>query len=69
MRARIEWRRGDEFGLSFLDAACATGAALESGDLMGRIAHLEVELALLQQMVKQLKGGRYYAEQIRARSR
>jgi hypothetical protein len=27
MRARIEWRRGDEFGLSFLDAACATGGA------------------------------------------
>ena len=55
----MQWRRGDEVGLAFPEAAAAP-APLASpqpqfGDLAQRVAELEAEMAGLRRTLKQLK--------------
>jgi PilZ domain len=59
VRAHVQWRRGDEVGLAFPEAAAAP-APLASpqpqfGDLAQRVAELEAEMAGLRRTLKQLK--------------
>jgi PilZ domain len=52
LRAEVQWRRGEEIGLAFPDAAAAEPA---TGDLAERVARLEAEIAALRRMIKHLK--------------
>lgn len=58
IRARVEWRRGNELGLNFPEAATSPP---ESVNLVQRIAQLEIERASLQRMVQRLKSKRLHA--------
>jgi hypothetical protein len=53
MRARVEWRHGEEIGLSFevgkIDAP-------DPSVLMARVAQLGGEITALRQVLKRLKG-------------
>jgi hypothetical protein len=54
VRARVQWRCGDEIGLAFPDAVrAADGAGL--GELALRVAQLESEIAGLRRLVKKLR--------------
>ena len=55
VRARVQWRHGDEIGLAFPDTARPIGAPPESGELTQRVAKLESEVAALRRILKQLK--------------
>jgi PilZ domain len=61
VRAHVQWRRGDEVGLAFPDAAAAPAPAPlaspqpQFGDLAQRVAELEAEMAGLRRTLKQLK--------------
>jgi hypothetical protein len=54
LRARVQWRHGDEIGLVFPDVGSATDAPT-NGNLAERVAQLETELAALRRMVRRLK--------------
>ena len=55
-RARIEWRKGDETGVSFRFEDSADAAALAaSTDLFGRVLKLERECASLKRVVSELR--------------
>jgi len=54
LRARVEWRRGEEIGLGFV--AVAASEPPQPSDLTDRIAQLEDEIAALRQVLKRLKG-------------
>lgn len=54
LRARVQWRHGDEVGLSFSDAA-RPAAAPQFGELAERVAQLEAETASLRRVLKRLK--------------
>jgi PilZ domain len=53
LRARVQWRRGDEIGLAFSEATAVSAA--QEIELSKRVAQLEVELVALQRMIKQLR--------------
>ena len=55
LRARVEWRHGDEIGLAFPDAARGTEDAPAAGDLAQRVSQLESEIASLRRVLKRLK--------------
>ena len=55
VRAHVEWRHGDEIGLSFPDAAGEPSAPPAAGDLAERVGKLETEVAALRRLLKQLK--------------
>ena len=57
VRAPVQWRRGDEVGLAFPEAAAAPLASPQPqfGDLAQRVAELEAEMAGLRRTLKQLK--------------
>jgi len=49
LRARVQWRHGDEIGLAFPDA-------VRGDDALGlRVAQLESEIAALKKLVKKLR--------------
>jgi hypothetical protein len=52
-RARVQWRRGDEVGVDFIDHA-ADGQS-PSIDLVGRVLKLESECASLKRTVRDLR--------------
>ena len=54
VRTRVQWRHGDEIGLAFLDKTRAMDDATD-GELVGRVAHLESEVAALRRIVNRLK--------------
>jgi hypothetical protein len=54
VRARVQWRRGDEIGLAFPDALRAADGSSE-GELAIRVAQLETEIASLRRVIKRLK--------------
>jgi hypothetical protein len=54
VRARVQWRRADEIGLSFTDAARAPPPP---DDLEHRVSQLEREVAALRRLLKRVKGG------------
>jgi len=52
MRARVQWRHGDEIGLAFPDALSAANGGTE---LTQRVTQLETEIATLRRVLKRLK--------------
>jgi hypothetical protein len=54
VRARVEWRHGDEIGLAFPDALRAADGTSE-GELAARVAQLESEIISLRRALKRLK--------------
>ncbi|MGH6673046.1 MAG: PilZ domain-containing protein [Xanthobacteraceae bacterium] len=54
LRARVQWRHGDEIGLAFPEASAAVDGAAD-GELAARVARLESELAALRRMLNRLK--------------
>ena len=55
VRARVQWRHGDEIGLAFPDAARAAGGSPAAGELAQRVSQLETEIASLRRVLKRLK--------------
>jgi len=55
LRARVEWRHGDEIGLIFPDTARAIDGAPATGELAQRVSQLESEIASLRRVLKRLK--------------
>jgi len=55
LRARVQWRRGDEIGLAFTAAVPVAIAAPPSSELTERVAQLEAEIAALRRTIKLLK--------------
>jgi hypothetical protein len=53
LRAQVQWRRGDEIGLSFPDTERIGPPGTE--ELMERIVQIETEMASLRKMIKRLK--------------
>jgi hypothetical protein len=54
VRARVQWRHGDEIGLAFPDALRAADGTSE-GELAARVAQLESEISTLRRAFKRLK--------------
>lgn len=66
-RARVEWRTGDEMGISFGDVAHSPSIAPEApapGDLATRVQALEAEVAALKRLLNELRTGirKHYGE-------
>ena len=61
MRAKVQWRHGDEMGVSFVVAALAAAApaaassSVDDAELSERVARLEVEIAALRKMLARLR--------------
>ena len=57
IRARVQWRRGDEVGLAFPQPETARPASPQPqfGDLAHRVAELEAEVTALRRTLRQLK--------------
>jgi PilZ domain-containing protein len=56
LRARVQWRRNDELGLAFIEAARAIEPQPNAGEVIQRVAMLEAEIASLRALLKRLKG-------------
>ena len=54
LRARVQWRRGEELGLGFPDGMAAAGEPA-AVDLAQRVARLESEVASLRRLLRRLK--------------
>ena len=54
LRARVQWRHGDEIGLAFPDAVRAADGSSD-GELALRVAQLESEIVALRKLVKKLR--------------
>jgi hypothetical protein len=55
-RARVEWRAGNEIGVSFGEVAAPSIAADQpQGELAARVQKLEHEIAVLRRMVNELR--------------
>lgn len=66
-RARVEWRSGNEMGVSFGEEARAPSVVPEAaaqGDLATRVQTLEAEVAALKRLVNELRSGlrKHYGE-------
>lgn len=55
VRARVQWRHGDEMGLGFPDAALPAGEPPAFGELVQRVAKLESTVAALGRKFQRLK--------------
>ncbi len=55
LRARVQWRRGDEIGLVFPDAGRTAAPVPQEIELIKRVAQLESEILTLKQTIKKLK--------------
>jgi uncharacterized small protein (DUF1192 family) len=56
LRARVQWRRGDEIGLGFVKAERVPEALPTAAEVAQRVAMLEAEIASLRALLKRLKG-------------
>lgn len=54
LRAHVQWRRGDEMGVTFASELRDDGAPFEQ-DLARRVDRLEAEIAALRKILKRLK--------------
>jgi hypothetical protein len=54
VRARVQWRRGDEIGFAFAEEETVPTTQQES-ELLQRVAQLESEIAALKRTIKKLK--------------
>ena len=55
LRAQVQWRRGDELGVTFAQGADAKPQAAAPADLAARVEQLEAEVAQLKRLFKRLK--------------
>src|SRR5262245_30674750 len=55
LRAHVQWRRGDEVGVTFAHAEESKPQPAAAADLTERVEQLEAEVALLKRMLKRLK--------------
>jgi hypothetical protein len=55
LRAQVQWRHGNELGVTFGDVPAAPSLPVEAGDLAARVAQLETEMAAMRRMLKRLK--------------
>jgi hypothetical protein len=65
LRARVQWRHGDEIGLAFPDAVRAADGTRD-GELALRVAQLESEIVGLRKLVKKLRAEIAPAEDVDA---
>jgi len=56
MRAQLDWRNGDEMGVSFIAGAPAAAVAGGGNKLAQRVLKLEGEIAVLRKMLVRLRG-------------
>jgi hypothetical protein len=54
LRAQVQWRHGNELGVTFGDAQTQEQPAA-AGDLAARVAQLELEMAAMRRMLRRLK--------------
>jgi hypothetical protein len=54
LRAHVQWRRGDEIGLTF-EAAPVAAVSPQESELMQRLAQLETEIIALKKTIQRLK--------------
>jgi PilZ domain len=57
VRARVQWRHGDEIGLAFPEALLKAHGLAEAAALVRRVAALEAEVNSLRRELKRLKNG------------
>ncbi len=55
LRARVQWRHGEELGLAFVDAGAQPNRSVGGAELVDRVTKLEAEVAALRRILKQLK--------------
>jgi hypothetical protein len=55
LRAQVQWRHGNELGVTFGEASPALTQPAETGDLATRVAQLETEMAAMRRLLKRLK--------------
>lgn len=55
LRTHVQWRRGNEVGVTFHHAAEPAPQPAATADLTERVEQLEAEVALLKRMLKRLK--------------
>jgi hypothetical protein len=53
--AQVQWRRGDEIGLAFIEGETATPATPKESELMARVAQLETQITALKRTIKRLR--------------
>ena len=53
--AQVQWRRGDEIGLGFIEGATGSPATPKETELMERVAQLETEITALKRTIKRLR--------------
>lgn len=51
----VQWRAADEIGVAFVSASAVGAANAGDGELSGRVARLEAEIAALKQLIKRLQ--------------
>ena len=54
-RCKVQWRRGDEIGLTIPEAGAAAPTSTQESELIQRVAHLETEISTLRRTVKLLR--------------
>jgi PilZ domain len=52
LRAHVQWRQGEEVGVTF---AAAAAAAVDTAELAARVAQLEKEVAAMRRMLRRFK--------------
>lgn len=55
LRARVQWRHGDEIGVAFETPLRGPAPGAESGDVAARLQKLEADVASLRRLVKRLQ--------------
>ena len=55
LRAEVQWRHGNELGVTFGETDQSLSQPAEAGDLAARVAQLETEMAAMRRMLKRLK--------------
>jgi uncharacterized protein YceH (UPF0502 family) len=55
LRAHVQWRKGEEMGVTLVDAELRDGGLASEQDLAKRVEKLEAEVAALRKLLKRLK--------------
>jgi PilZ domain len=50
LRAKVQWRKADEVGISFVNNSATSGMVSDDSDLTERVARLEAEIQALKQI-------------------
>ena len=55
LRAHVQWRKGEEMGVTLVDVELRDGGLASEQDLVKRVEKLEAEIAALRKLLKRLK--------------